>query len=41
MSLKQTNYIMINGQKNIYDFVDKEKLDAVNKPIAESHGLPN
>ena len=32
---------MINGQKNIYDFVDKEKLDVVNKPIKESHGLPN
>ena len=32
---------MINGQKNIYDFVDKEKLDVVNKPITESHGLPN
>lgn len=32
---------MINGKKNIYDFVDKEKLDVVNKPITESHGLPN
>ncbi len=32
---------MINGKKNIYDFVDKEKLDVVSKPIAESHGLPN
>ena len=32
---------MINGQKSIYDFVDKEKLDVVNKPITESHGLPN
>jgi len=26
---------------NIYDFVDKKKLDAVKKPIAQSHGLPN
>mgnify|MGYP000417947302 CR=1 FL=1 len=26
---------------NIYSFVDKEKLDTVNKPISESHGLPN
>ena len=32
---------MTNRQKNIYDFVDKEKLDVVNKPITESHGLPN
>ena len=26
---------------NIYDFVDKKKLDAVKKPISQSHGLPN
>ena len=26
---------------NIYYFVDKKKLDAVKKPIAQSHGLPN
>ena len=32
---------MFNKQKNIYDFIDKEKLDVVNKPITESHGLPN
>ena len=32
---------MISRQKSIYDFVDKEKLDVVSKPIAESHGLPN
>ena len=32
---------MISGQKSIYDFVDKEKLDVVSKPITESHGLPN
>ena len=25
----------------IYDFIDKKKLDAVKKPIAQSHGLPN
>ena len=26
---------------NIYDFIDKKKLDVVKKPIAQSHGLPN
>ena len=26
---------------NIYDLVDKKKLDAVKKPISQSHGLPN
>ena len=26
---------------NIYDLVDKKKLDTVKKPIAQSHGLPN
>jgi len=31
----------LNGQKNIYDIINKEKLDVVNKPIAEAHGLPN
>jgi len=28
-------------QSNIYDIIDKKKLDAVNKHISESHGLPN
>ena len=31
----------LNGQKNIYEIINKEKLDVVNKPIAEAHGLPN
>ena len=31
----------LNGQKSIYDIVNKEKLDVVNNPIAEAHGLPN
>ena len=31
----------LNGSINIYDIVKKEKLDVVNKPIAEAHGLPN
>ena len=31
----------LNGQINIYDVVKKEKLDFVNKPINEAHGLPN
>ena len=31
----------LNGQKGIYDIVNKEKLDVVNNPIAEAHGLPN
>jgi len=31
----------LNGQTNIYDIIKKEKLDVVNKPIAEAHGLPN
>ena len=26
---------------NIYDLIDKKKLDAVKKPITQSHGLPN
>ena len=30
-----------NGKINIYDIIKKEKLDAVNKPIAKAHGLPN
>ena len=34
---------MVNGKSNgaIYKLIDKAKLDIVNKPIAESHGLPN
>ena len=31
----------LNGQKNIYEIIRKEKLDIVNKPIAKAHGLPN
>ena len=31
----------LNGSMNIYDVVNKEKLDVVNKPITEAHGLPN
>ena len=31
----------LNGQANIYDIIKKEKLDVVNKPITEAHGLPN
>ena len=31
----------LSGQKGIYDIVNKEKLDVVNKPITEAHGLPN
>ena len=31
----------LNGQRNIYDIVKKEKLDVVNKPINKAHGLPN
>ena len=30
----------LNGQINIYDVVKKEKLDFVNRPINEAHGLP-
>ena len=30
-----------NGNANIYDIINKEKLDVVNKPINEAHGLPN
>jgi len=30
----------LNGQKGIYDIVNKEKLDVVSNPIAEAHGLP-
>ena len=26
---------------DIYNIIDKQKLDIVNKPIAEAHGLPN
>ena len=34
---------MLNGRANpeIYNLINKEKLDVVSKPIAESHGLPN
>ena len=34
---------MLNGKANseVYTLINKEKLDVVNKPIAESHGLPN
>ena len=34
---------MLNGKKNssVYNLINKEKLDVVSKPIAESHGLPN
>ena len=30
-----------NGQPNIYDIINREKLDVVNKPITKAHGLPN
>ena len=34
---------MINGRakSEVYSLINKEKLDVVSKPIAESHGLPN
>ena len=32
---------MLNGHRNIYDVVKKEKLDVVNQPISKAHGLPN
>ena len=31
----------LNGHRNIYDVVKKEKLDVVNQPINKAHGLPN
>jgi len=31
----------VNGQKSVYDIIKKKKLDVVNKPITEAHGLPN
>ena len=31
----------LNGHINIYDVVKKEKLDIVNQPISQAHGLPN
>ena len=37
--MKMLGFFM--SKLNIYDFVDKKKLDAVKKPIAQSHGLPN
>ena len=30
-----------NGHINIYDIINREKLDVVNKPISQAHGLPN
>ena len=27
--------------KNIYDIIDKSKLDIVSEPIEKAHGLPN
>ena len=34
---------MLNGKNSteVYDLINKEKLDVVSNPIAESHGLPN
>ena len=34
---------MLNGKNSIevYNLINKEKLDVVSKPISESHGLPN
>ena len=34
---------MLNGKtkSEVYNLINKEKLDVVSKPIAESHGLPN
>ena len=34
---------MVNGKNTseIYNIINKEKLDIVSRPIAESHGLPN
>ena len=36
-------FYMLNGKNNspVYKLINKEKLDVVSKPIAESHGLPN
>jgi len=31
----------LNGRRNIYDVVKKEKLDVVSQPINQAHGLPN
>ena len=31
----------LNGHRNIYEVVKREKLDAVNQPISLAHGLPN
>ena len=31
----------LNGKRNIYDIIKKEKLDVVSKPIEKAHGLPN
>ena len=42
-ALPVVRFCMVNGKSNgaIYKLIDKAKLDIVNKPIAESHGLPN
>ena len=31
----------LNGKRDIYDIIKKEKLDVVSKPIEKAHGLPN
>jgi len=31
----------LNGHRNIYDIINKEKLDVVNQHISKAHGLPN
>ena len=31
----------LNGHRNIYNVVKKEKLDVVNQPISKAHGLHN
>ena len=36
--LMDQNY---NGRKKIFEIINKKKLDEINKPIAEAHGLPN
>ena len=30
-----------NGHANVYDIINKKKLDIVNQPINKAHGLPN
>jgi choline monooxygenase len=36
-------FCMLNGKNSteVYNLINKEKLDVVSKPISESHGLPN